>query len=903
MKNNGKEKGALRTWWTRIPLFSGVLGLYRGDGDDGGIRFRRQDFDASVSGLQVPRGNASLLLVLGVLVVASYLPVLWAEFVWDDFLLTKLNAVSSWSGIWQIWFDPAAAYLQRDAVEGHYWPLLYTTFWTEHKLWGFHPMGYHALNLLLHFVNTALLWRLLLRLGVPGAFFAAALFAVHPLHTESVAWVISRKDLLSALFYLTAVFMWMRFIEKPRTRHYAAALLLFAAALFCKTIAITLPVTLLILQWWREGRITPRDFMRVAPFFLVALAIGGFDMWFYKSKTALSFEYSVYERILIASRALWFYLEKLFWPVDLAVIYPRWEIDAVNPVGWAYVVAAAAVAPVLWTMRHRIGRGPLACALFFAVTLSPTLGFVDYSFMGHSFVADRFQYLAGIGVIVLFAATAALGAQRLSPIANRAAKGIALALLVLLSVVTWNQTGVYKTEVSLFKHVISFNPRSWAAHQNLGMALLRLNEFEEAESYLRRSLEIFPLNPKAFRNLGEALKGQERYEESLKWFGVAARVEPGEPLNHAGMGTVFFQLERYPEAISSMKRALELHPDFSTAPRIHALIGQAFRKMGHHGEANKHFDLSVKLAMEANPPDLGVLFSRAEDLRGRKLYEESLKWYRLAIGMDSDFALAYAGMGDSLYQLGRYPEAVSSMKRVLELQPDFPMAPTLRYLMVQASRRASQPRSVKDETNRAMESGSGEARLFFSRAEELRAEKRYEESLKWYRDALRADPDFALVYAGMGDSLYRLGRYEEAVSSMKRVFDLFPDFPLAPTLHYLTGEALRELGRYDEAEEHYESALRIGPGFREAISGLGELLLAQERYGEALDRYRMLAQIEPENAATHSRIGIALLKTGRAEEALASFDRALSLDQTLESARDYREQALESIKKTAERTQ
>ncbi len=895
--NDGKTISERHADRSSTAVFSRFPDSSGSGGDSGGIQPLLRGLRELVSGLRIPGGDISLLLILAFLVVTSYLPVLWGEFVWDDFLLTKLKAVSNWSGIWQIWFDPATAYLQRDAVEGHYWPLLYTTFWIEQKLWGFHPLGYHALNLLLHFVNTALLWRLLLRLGVPGAFFAAALFAVHPLHTESVAWVISRKDLLSALFYLTAVFMWMRFIETPRPRHYAAALLLFGAALLCKSVAITLPVALLILEWWRQGRITPQDFIRVAPFFIVALAIGGFDIWFYKSKTALSFDYSVYERVLIASRALWFYLEKLLWPVDLAVIYPRWEIDAADPVGWAYVVAAAAVALALWSMRRRIGRGPLACALFFAVTLSPTLGFVDYSYMGHSFVADRFQYLAGIGVIVSFAATAALGVRRLSPVADRAAKGIALALLALLSVVTWNQTGVYRNEVSLFRHVISFNPASWAAHQNLGMALLRLKEFEEAESYLRRSLEIFPLNPKAFRNLGEALKGQERYEESLKWFGVAARVETGEPLNHAGMGTVFFQLERYPEAISSMKRALELQPDFATAPRIHALMGQAFRKMGRHGEADQHFDISVKLGMEAKPPDLGILFSRAEDLRGRKLYEESLKWYRLAIGMDSDFALAYAGMGDSLYQLGRYPEAVSSMKRTLELQPDFPMAPTLRYLMTRASQRMSRLHSVQDHKSHAMESGSGDARTFFSRAEKLRAEKRYEESLKWYREALRADPDFVLVYAGMGDSLYRLGRYEEAVSSMKRVFELLPDFPLAPTLHYLTGQALRELGRYDEAEEHYENALRTGPGFKEAINGLAELLLVQERYGEALDRYRVLAQIEPENAPTHSQIGIALFKTGRPEEALASFDRALSLDPTLESARDYREQALESIKK------
>ena len=613
------------------------------------------DSGVTVMGFGISRSSAAYLLILGVLVAASYFPVLWGEFIWDDFLLTKLKAVSSWDGIWRLWFDPVTAYLQRDAVEGHYWPLLYTTFWLEHKLWGFDPLGYHIVNLLLHFANTALLWRLLVRLGVPGAWFAAAVFAVHPLHTESVAWIISRKDLLSALLYLSAFFMWVRFVESPRTRPYVAALLLFAAALLCKSIAITLPAALLIWQWWKEGRVTARYFLRVAPFFLVGLVVGGFDIWFYKSKTALSFDYSVYERVLIASRSLWFYLEKLVWPADLAVIYPHWEIDATDPFGWGYFIAAVAVAATLWIMRHRIGRGPFACALFFAVTLSPTLGLIDYSYMGHSFVADRFQYLAGIGVIILFAAAAVRAADRLSPAAHKAAKGIALVVLALLGIVTWNQAGAYKNELSLFKHVIAHNPQSWAAHQNVGMALLKLNQFEEAERHLRNSLEIFPLNVKAFRNMGEALKGQQRYEEALKWYGTAIKLEPEEPLNHAGIGTVFFRMERYPEAVSSIKRALELQPDFETAPGLHSLIAQGLRKMGRHGEADSHFELSVKLAREMNPHGPGVLFSRAEDLRGRKLHEESLKWYRSAIEVDPDFRLGLCRHGGLALQAWPIP--------------------------------------------------------------------------------------------------------------------------------------------------------------------------------------------------------------------------------------------------------
>ena len=898
MKNDGEKREVSSGWRAWLPVFLQAPGSSGSDRDSGGTRLKQQNPGTLVPGFWIPRGDASLLLILGMLVAASYLPALWGEFIWDDLLtLTKLKAVSSWDGIWRLWFDPAAAYLQRDAVEGHYWPLLYTTFWLEHKLWGFHPLGYHIVNLLLHFANTALLWRLLLRLGVPGAWFAAAVFAAHPLHTESVAWIISRKDLLSALFYLSAFFMWVRFVESPRIRLYVAALFLFAAALLCKSIAITLPAALLIWQWWKEGRVTAGHSLRVAPFFLVGLVVGGFDIWFYKAHTALSFDYSIYERALIASRALWFYAGKLLWPTDLAVIYPRWEIDVADPTGWGYFAAAAAVAATLWVMRRRIGRGPLACALFFAVTLSPTLGLVDYSYMGHSFVADRFQYLAGIGVIILFAAAATRIADRLAPPAYKMARGVALAVLILLCVVAWNQTGVYRNDLSLFNHVISHNPRSWAAHQNVGMTLLRLGRFEEAEKSLRNSLEIFPLNVTAFRNLGEALKGQQRYEESLKWYGTAIRLEPEELLNHAGMGTVFFQMERYPEAVSSMKRALELQPDFETAPRLHSLIAQGLREMGLHDEADRRFELSVKLAREMNPGDPATFFSRAEDLRGRKRHQESLRWYQDAIKVDPSFALAYAGMGDALYQLGRYPETVSSIKRALELQPDLPMAPTLRYLMVRASGGIGPSRSMQDQTNRTMESGLSGAGIFFSRAEELRKQKRYEESLKWYRDTIGADPDFALAYAGMGDALYRMGRYEEAVSSMKRVFELQPDFPMAPTLHYLTAQALQQIGRYDEAEEHYENVLLAAPNFKEGLSSLGGLMMTLERYEDAVSRYRALAEIEPGNAATHSQIGIALFKAGKAEEALASFDHALSLDPALELARNYREQVLKSMAK------
>ena len=332
------------------------------------------------------RRDGLALAVLGLLIAACYFPATRHGFVWDDEILTTLDAIRNWSGLWDLWFAPGSAYRQGGVGEGHYWPLLYTTFWLEHKLWGFAPAGYHLVNLGLHFANTALLWRLLERLGAPGAWFAAALFAVHPVHVESVAWVIARKDLLATLFYLAAFLFWLRYDEAPRTRRYAATLALYAAGVLCKSIAVTLPGALLIWQWWKRGRVTGPELRRLLPFFGLGLAIASLD-WRIYQKWNLSFDYSLVERVQIAAHSLWFYASQWLWPFDLGLMYSHWEIGVESASAWGYVLAAVAAVGLLWWLRGRIGRGPLACVLFFGVALSPVLGFVDFGYMNISFVA------------------------------------------------------------------------------------------------------------------------------------------------------------------------------------------------------------------------------------------------------------------------------------------------------------------------------------------------------------------------------------------------------------------------------------------------------------------------------------------------------------------------------------
>ena len=533
-------------------------------------------------------------LALALLVAASYGPAFLAGFVWDDEAFTEAGAVRELSGLGRIWFSPSEI---KD--EGHYWPLVYTTFWLEHKLWGYAPAGYHVVNVLLHLANTLLLWRIARRLPLHGAWPLAALFAVHPLHVESVAWIIERKDLLSGLFYLTAFLAWLRFTEETRpgrgARHYLLALALFALGMLCKSIVVTLPAALLIWHWWKRGRVTGADLLRLAPFVAVGAAMAAADVSFYNVREPVSLDYSALERVLIASQALWFYVGKLFWPGGLAVIYPHWEVSAGDAVAWVYVAASSGVALGLWFLRRRVGRGPLAGVSFFVVTLSPVLGFVDYGYMQFSFVADRHQYLAGIGLMLVVVGGAAYGVGRLPPgLWRRGAAGAGVAVLAVLAALTWRHAEIYRDGETLFTHIIAHNPTARFAHRNLGealtvegrweealaafriavehapdddrdhsnvgAALIMLDRLDEAEEPFRRALALDPKSVYALHNLATLEVRRQRYGEALALYRRLVEVDPRNPSAHHGVGTALFYLGRFDAALEALERALDLDP-------------------------------------------------------------------------------------------------------------------------------------------------------------------------------------------------------------------------------------------------------------------------------------------------------------------------------------------------------
>ena len=386
----------------------------------------------------------------------------------------KIDPVRDVSGLWQIWFSPSAI-----EEEGHYWPLVYTTFWLEHKLWGFDPAGYHIVNVLLHLANTLLLWHLLRRLTVSGAWVVVAVFAVHPLHVESVAWVIERKDVLSGLFYLAAVLAWMRFVEQPRPQVYVWPLTLYAAGLLSKSIVITLPAALLIWHWWKQGRVTSIDLLRLVPFCVVGLVITVGDLSFFHSVGSPSFGYSLTERALIAARALWFYAGKLLWPTNLSVIYPLWDIRVADPLAWGYLIAAVALVV-----------DPLALP---AAGWARTAGW-DVVFCGHAIAGAGFRRLRLYEVCVcrrpLSVSRWHWGYGRrhrrrllMACIACRlVAKGRAGrcgVVLVVLGMLTWRQASIYRDNETFNRHIIALNPQARNIHRHLGNAL-RSSPFNQA---------------------------------------------------------------------------------------------------------------------------------------------------------------------------------------------------------------------------------------------------------------------------------------------------------------------------------------------------------------------------------------------------------------------------------------
>lgn len=612
--------------------------------------------------------ETALALALLLLPLLAYLPVTRNGYIWDDdSYLTGNETLRDAGGLARIWFDPGAT--------PQYYPLVHTSFWIEYRLWGLHPLGYHLVNVLLHGLAAWLAWRLLRRLRVPGAWFAALLFALHPVHVESAAWVAERKNVLSGVLYLAAFLEYVRFAEmrdgetgpqqaRRARRSYAWSLALFAGALLSKTVAATLPVAIAIAFWWR-GRLDPkRELRALAPFLALGVGFGALTAYLEKHHVGAmgeSWDLDALERLLIAGRAVWFYLGKLVWPGRLTFIYPRWEIDAAAPLQWAYPLAALGLLVALWAVRRRWGRGPLAALLFFGVTLFPALGFFDVYPFRFSFVADHFQYLASLGPLALAGAGVARavgsrGAARATTV------GIAALLALALGGLTWQQARVYRDEETLWRDTLRKSPGSWMAYLNLGGWLdLRGRTVEAVEQY-RRVIEIRPGYASAHNNLGIALERLERFGEAEAAYRAALALEPQNAEYGMNLANLFTRTGRADEAIEAYRAVLRANPGLAAAGlNLGALLARA----GSLEEAAAAFE---KL-LAAHPGEVRAWINLGLARLGLEELPAAREAFERAIAIDRRLVAAHLGLARVLRAQGETQAAAAACRAALQIEP------------------------------------------------------------------------------------------------------------------------------------------------------------------------------------------------------------------------------------------
>jgi protein O-mannosyl-transferase len=484
-------------------------------------------------------------LLLG-LVVAVYLPVLDAGFVWDDDAHVTDNPVlHDARGL-------AAAWTTLDATP-QYYPLTHTSLWIDHALWGMRPLGYHVVNVLLHAGSAIVLWRILAGLGVPGALLAAAVFAVHPVHVESVAWITERKNTLSCLLALGASAMFLR--EPPRR---GLAALLYAGALLSKTVTATLPIVLGLTIWWKRGRLTRAEVAWLAPMLAAGALLGAVTRHLEATQLGASggtWTLTLAERTVLAGRVVWFYLGKLAAPFELIFIYPRWSIDASSILAWAAPAGVVVTAAVLLSLSRRIGRAPFAAFACFVVMLAPASGYFDVYPMRYSWVADHFQYMASIAPITLAAAGAALGLR------GRWAAVLAIVLVAALGTRAFARTRAFHDEETLWRDTLAKNPGAWIAHNNLAILLAKRGDPAFAEVHFRQALALEPGHTGALANLGYALELMGRDAEAAETLTRAAAARPDDADARAHLVRLLLRLGRPGEALPVAVEAARLRPD------------------------------------------------------------------------------------------------------------------------------------------------------------------------------------------------------------------------------------------------------------------------------------------------------------------------------------------------------
>jgi tetratricopeptide (TPR) repeat protein len=755
--------------------------------------------------------------VVGLATCLAFLPTLQNQFVnWDD----PFNLLDNphYRGLgW-----PQLRWMVTTFHMGHYIPLTWMTLGLDYLLWGMKPVGYHVTSLVLHAANAVVFYfvaRRLLGLALPGpaarsqagltlsAGVAALLFALHPLRVESVAWATERRDVLSGFFYLLAIVSHLRSCQREGhgRRWYWTSLALFGCALLSKSMAVSLPLVLLILDvyplrrlggttgWWSPR--ARRVYADTLPFVVLAAIASGVAMvaqLTVKAAAPLD-QLGVSGRLAISAYGLGFYLWKTLAPVHLSPLYepPAVLRPWTRPFLLSYGVIAVVTALALGLRRRLSGLG--AAWMAYVVILLPVLGLFQ---SGPQIAADRYTYLACLGWVVL-AGAGVLAWWRLSPVL---VTGLVVGVLLALGVLSWNQVQVWHDSEKLWAHTLDMDPKSSFAHNNWGVALTDQGKVAEAVEHYQQALlarqgklaekiehyqqvlRIQPNDAGAHINLGKALARQGKLAEAIEHYEQVLRIQPNNAEVHSNLGLALAGQGKLTEAVEHYQQALRIQPDFAEA---HGNWGLALAGQGKLAEAVEHY----QQALRVQPNNAGAHINLGNALAGQGKLTEAVEHFQQALRIQPNDAEAQTNLGNALADQGKFAEAIKSYQQALRIKPDF-------------------------------------AEAHFSWGFVLARQGAFAEAVGHFAQAVRIKPDFAEAHLSWGLALAYQGKLAEAVVHYQQALRIKPDYAEA---HFNYGLALADQGKLAEASEQLQQALRIQPDYAEAR----KILEAIERLKQA----------------------------------------------------------------------
>ncbi|MBF0277679.1 MAG: tetratricopeptide repeat protein [SAR324 cluster bacterium] len=572
------------------------------------------------------------LLTMVSLTLIAYFPAMDAGIILDDELFFLNDPLTSASdGLEKIWLKP----LENNKIWS-YVPISRSSFWLEKQIWGTDIAVSHLINVLLHLLSAIILWRTLQYCNIRGAWLIGVVFALHPVHVQSVVWIAERRNVLASVFYLTAMWAYLHFDKKKQGLWYWLALVLFAGALLSKTSTIMMPLVLIFCLLWIHKNLKKIYLFRLLPFFFLSLAAGVIRIWFENTllgATRLEESLSFGERLSVAAHVPFFYLKKLFIPYPLVFTYPKWQFDPGEIFNFFPLITLTVSSAILLWKYHSWGKPIFIGLCVFVATLFPVLGFFNIAWTQFSYVSDHWVYLPCLPVLVLAVNALLIGRKMVRGLKQSQNQykfwALGSALLIGLGSLTWNQTLIYKNQKTLNLATIRHNPNSWLAHTVLGEESLKEKNYQQAVEYSNKALQLKHNNIFALINRGLAYFHQGRIELAVRDFDEALQIDPDSVEASFNRGMAYAWSQKYEEAIND-----------------------------------------YNLVLKMDPRHLQALNNRASLYFQLKFYENAIKDYTAVLKLDPSLAEAYYNRGVVNFFLKRYQQTLIDNEHTLKLNPD-----------------------------------------------------------------------------------------------------------------------------------------------------------------------------------------------------------------------------------------